>query len=82
MKRPLGTYSVFHLYSSRGIGTLHALLWHFIFILHFIKMFNVETWKGVGTFHLDNWKDRATYTPLKPDSISHKEKKKWNFYEV
>lgn len=38
-------------------------------------MFNVETWKGVGTFHLDNWKDIATYTPLKPDSISHKEKK-------
>lgn len=24
---------------------------------------------------LDNWKDIATYTSLKPDSISHKKKK-------
>lgn len=31
---------------------------------------------GIGTFHLANWKDTATYTPLKLDSISHKENKK------
>ena len=75
-KRPLRTHGVSHLYSSRGIGTLHALLWHFIFILYFIKIVSVDIWEGTGTFHLDNWKDIATYMSLKPDSISHKKKKK------
>lgn len=42
-------------------------------------MVRVDTWEGTGTFHLDNWKDIATYTSLKPDSISHKKKKKGMF---
>lgn len=38
-------------------------------------MYNVKTQKEIETFCLDNWKDTATYLPLEPDSISHKEKK-------
>lgn len=83
-KRPLWKHNVFSSCSSSDTGTSHALLWHFIFILHFIKMYNVKTWKGLGTFQLGNWKDTTAYMPLKPDSISHKGKKRreWNFYKI
>ena len=60
--------------------TCIALALYFYFIFHK----NVQCWY-IGRYrnlHLDNWKDIATYTSLKPDSISHNKKKKSNISEV